>query len=81
MSSRILMLRRLPWTAGKKEIIDHFSKYGKIRNAVVDYDNSGFSSGTGFIYFDNSSSVKSAVGGNHIIDDQKILSLANNNLL
>ena len=81
MSSNILLLRRLPWTAGHREIIKYFSKYGKVQNVVVNYEKSGFSSGTAIVHFMDSLSVNSAVRDTHFIDNQNILCLKKNNLM
>lgn len=65
-----LFVTNLPWTVGKKELAQHFTKFGPLEHANVTFNKqTGFSQGYGFVTFSFSHSyVKAIQTEHHMID-------------
>lgn len=74
----LLVLRSLPWTVGRKEVLTYFSSYGKIANVNIDYTKTGFSSKICSIKFRDDASAIEANKEIHFLDGQRIKSLLRN---
>ncbi|KAK7463312.1 hypothetical protein BaRGS_00038113 [Batillaria attramentaria] len=70
-----LFVGNLPWTVSRKELVEYFTKFGKLRSAAVVFDKqAGMSRGFGFVEFTNRDGYTAAVSHeNHILENSKLV--------
>lgn len=62
------LIENLPWTVATKELKHYFSRFGEIHSASVDFDkNTGFSRGTGLVFFTSARKLETLHREQHTI--------------
>ncbi|VDK51128.1 unnamed protein product [Anisakis simplex] len=74
-SNHTLHVSNLSWVTSKKQLLDYFSQFGKIKNVTVPLDQRlGVNRGFAFVEFEDEQSLKKAftAGQFHEIDETNV---------
>ncbi|CAI9737363.1 stem-loop-interacting RNA-binding, mitochondrial-like [Octopus vulgaris] len=70
-----LFVGNLPWTVGKQQLKDYFSKFGGVRNSNVMFNRrTGMSRGFGFVQFASKDGYNAAISQeSHSLDNTNLI--------